>query len=438
MIEIISIIFQLFLFLFLTLFPINAHTSPKLYKILGNSIFFCIPSNIIILFCIFLIFSFFSINLNYILFIIIILELILFIKYFDKIKCEIFNKKNLFLVFFFLLFNFFLFIDLAYNLELGWDGLATWIFKANNFYIGNNYFDLFNQEIDFKQYPHLGSYVWAFFWKNSLIEYEYFGRLFFKYMYVTSIFVIALSIKGLSNIKTIIVIFFLILLSQDYDNTLEGYQDYIIFSLMIFSGKLLQSITKKNTSIIISFLFLLSVLILPWIKNEGVFYTIFLVILFSFTNVLFKMKLLFSFLSILNIAVQTLIVKILYNAKTAYQISFSNISIFFENFNIYNFVTDFLYISLYLFHGFAKYPISFLYLFGIFFIFMYKKINAENRLFIIFFALQMLFIFSVYLLTPENLIWHLQTSIKRLVLHTSGFYSFIFIWIYNNERRSII
>ena len=163
MIEIISIIFQLFLFLFLTLFPINAHTSPKLYKILGNSIFFCIPSNIIILFCIFLIFSFFSINLNYILFIIIILELILFIKYFDKIKCEIFNKKNLFLVFFFLLFNFYLFIDLAYNLELGWDGLATWIFKANNFYIGNNYFDLFNQEINFKQYPHLGSYVWAFF-----------------------------------------------------------------------------------------------------------------------------------------------------------------------------------------------------------------------------------------------------------------------------------
>ena len=256
-------------------------------------------------------------------------------------------------------------------------------------------------------------------------------------MYVTSIFVVALSIKGLSNIKTIIIIFILILLSQDYDNTLEGYQDYIIFSLMIFSGKLLELITKKNTSIIISFLFLLSVLILPWIKNEGVFYSIFFVIVFSITNVNFKMKLLFSFLSILNITIQTLIIKIFYNAETVYQISFSNIFIFLENFNIYNLVTDSLYISLYLLHGFAKYPISFLYLFGIFFIFMYKKINAENRLFIIFFALQMLFIFSVYLLTPENLIWHLQTSIKRLVLHTSGFYSFIFLWIYNNERRSI-
>jgi hypothetical protein len=29
----------------------------------------------------------------------------------------------------------------------------------------------------------------------------------------------------------------LILLSQDYDNTLQGYQDFLLFSLLIFSSR---------------------------------------------------------------------------------------------------------------------------------------------------------------------------------------------------------
>jgi len=433
MTEIFSIITQLIIFLFLTLFPVNNISTPFLYKSLGKSNFFCIPVNILILLFIFLICSFFSINLRYIFFLIFVTYLLIFFNSFYKICNEILNKENLSLKFFFITINLFLFFDLAYNLKIGWDGLATWIFKANNFYNGHSYFNLFDQEIIYKQYPHLGSYTWAFFWKNSLIEKEYFGRLFYQYIYVVSIFVIANSLKIFSNLKIIITIFCLILLSQDYDNILQGYQDYLLFSLLIFSGKLIQIITFKNNSnnLLLNNFFLLSILIIPWIKNEGAFYSIFLVILFFLSKSTFLTKLIFSLLVILNIGSHAFIIKFIYNLESLYQFSFNTILLLFKNFDISNLAIKISYIFLYLFHGFIKYPITILYLLGIFYIIKYKKITFENKLFLAFFFMQFLFIFGIYILTNQNLVWHLQTSIKRLILQTSGFYLFITIWVIN-------
>lgn len=439
MTEIFSIISQLIIFLFLTLFPVNNISTPFLYKSLGKSNFFCIPVNILILLFIFLICSFFSINLRYVFFLIFVTYLLIFFNSFYKICNEILNKENLSLKFFFITINLFLFFDLAYNLEIGWDGLATWIFKANNFYNGHSYFNLFEQEIAFKQYPHLGSYTWAFFWKNSLIEKEYFGRLFYQYIYVVSVFVIANSIKIFSNLKIIITIFCLILLSQDYDNTLQGYQDYLLFSLLIFSGKLIQTITSRNNSknLLLNNFFLLSILIIPWIKNEGVFYSIFLVILFFLSKSTFLMKLIFSLLVILNIGSQTFIIKFIYKLETLYQLSFNTILLLFKNFDISNLAIKISYIFLYLFHGFIKYPITILYLFGILYVIKFKKITYENKFFLAFFFMQFLFIFGIYILSNQDLVWHLQTSIKRLILQTSGFYLFITIWVINNFGKKL-
>lgn len=434
MTEIFSIVSQLIMFSFMTLFPVNNISTPFLYKSLGNSNFFCIPVNILILFFIFLICSFFPINLHYLFFFIFVVYLLIFLKNFYKICNEIFIKKNLSLKLFFITINLFFFFDLAYNLEIGWDGLAIWIFKVNNFYNGHSYFNLFEQEIAFKQYPHLGSFSWAFFWKNSLMDKEYFGRLFYQYIYVVSIFVIANSIKIFSNLKIIIAIFCLIILSQDYDNTLQGYQDYLLFSLLIFSGKLIQTITSRNNSnnLLLNYFFLLSVLIIPWIKNEGVFYSIFLVILFFLSKASLLMKLIWSFLAILNIGLHAFIIKFIYKLESLYQFSFNTILLLFKNFDISNLAIKISYIFLYLFHGFIKYPITILYLFGILYVIIYKKITYQNKFFLIFFFMQCLFIFGIYILTIADLVWHLQTSIKRLILQTSGFYLFISVWVINN------
>jgi hypothetical protein len=439
MTEIFSIIAQLIIFFFITLLPINNITTPFLYKSLGKSNFFCIPVNILILLFIFFICSFFTINLRYVFFFIFVTYLLIFFNNFYKICSEILKKENVSLKLFFIAINLFLFFDLAYNLEIGWDGLAIWIFKANNFYNGHSYFNLFEQEIIYKQYPHLGSYTWAFFWKNSLIEKEYFGRLFYQYIYVVSVFVIANSIKIFSNLKIIVTIFCLILLSQDYDNTLQGYQDYLLFSLLIFAGKLIQTITFRNNSknLLLNIFFLLSILIIPWIKNEGVFYSIFLIILFFLSNATYLVKFVFFCLVIFNIGSHAFIIKFIYKLDNLYQFSFNTILLFFKNFDISNLAIKISYIFLYLFHGFIKYPISILYLLGILYVIIYKKITYQNKFFLIFFFMQYLFIFGIYILSNEDLVWHLQTSIKRLILQTSGFYLFISIWVLNNFGKKI-
>jgi len=228
-------------------------------------------------------------------------------------------------------------------------------------------------------------------------------------------------------------------LSQDYDNTLQGYQDYLLFSLLIFSGKLIQTITSRNNSnnLLLNNFFLLSILIIPWIKNEGVFYSIFLVILFFLSKTTFLMKLIFSLLVILNIGSHAFIIKFIYKLESLYQFSFNTILLLFKNFDISNLVIKISYIFLYLFHGFIKYPITILYLFGILYVIKYKKITYENKFFLAFFFMQFLFIFGIYILSNQDLVWHLQTSIKRLILQTSGFYLFISIWVINNFGKKL-
>ena len=85
------------------------------------------------------------------------------------------------------------------------------------------------------------------------------------------------------------------------------------------------------------------------------------------------------------------------------------------------------------FHGLFKYPLALLNIFSFVMLFAYRNIFLEYRIFIFFLLFNIFFIFGVYILTPYDLVWHLQTSIKRLILQTSGFYFFIFIALYNKK-----
>jgi hypothetical protein len=384
-----------------------------------------------------LVFSFFKFSLNQLLILIIIFYSSLFIIFFKKIYKEIQKQKDFSLYFFFIFINFIFFINLAYNLEIGWDGLATWIFKSNLFYNNKSYFDLFNEDITFKQYPHLGSYTWAFFWKNSLMDKEYFGRLFLKYIYLVSLFIIAISVKNISNFKRIIIVFCLILLSQDYDHILEGYQEYLLFSLLIFAGKLMQIIvtnSKKNKFNFIFLFLLLDACLLPWVKNEGFLYSLFIAFIFLFVKTNFLKKIIFSSFIFINLLYQSIIIKFIYKLESLFQISVDNIFIFVNKISFAEFFSKIFYISIYFIHGIFKYPLAIVYLISILYILRFKKIIYTNKIFIIFFILNISFIYTTYLLTPHDIIWHLQTTIKRLVLQTSGFYIFLTIILINNNK----
>ena len=101
--------------------------------------------------------------------------------------------------------------------------------------------------------------------------------------------------------------------------------------------------------------------------------------------------------------------------------------------NVYEIAKRFIYINFYIVHSLLKYPINLINFIGICLsIYFYKKI-PENKFLLLFLILNIIFIFSIYLITPLPFEWHLQTSIKRLFLQTSGLYFFIIINILNRR-----
>ena len=201
MIELLQIFLQLFIFTFLTSFPINKYTL-ELCNIKNKFNFFHFLSiNSLILFLLLLLFSFIKIDLLKIFFIIIFfhLTILIIIR-----KYIFFSKLNILEVFFFFL-SLCIFINTTNNLELGWDGFA-WKQKANFFYNGGFFFDIYKFENVYSHYPHLGTYLWAFFWKNTLLNYEYLGRFFYSYIYLLSLFTIASSFYYIKNFHKIVIL----------------------------------------------------------------------------------------------------------------------------------------------------------------------------------------------------------------------------------------
>jgi hypothetical protein len=428
MTEIIQVFTHLILFIFLSSFPVNKIVTPSIYVQADKSLFNVFFLNIIFFLTILLFASFFHVNLKNLFIILIFFYLFLFFLNFSKIIYNI-KKIKLELIAIFFLVNLFYFFNIAYNLKLGWDGLG-WITKANNFYLGKNYFELSDV---YAQYPQLGGYLWAFFWKNSFIDKEYLGRLYYAFLYFTSLFVLVSSFKNLEFLKKVIFLFLLLIFS--YDSSLEGYQEYFIFSLLIFCGKLILLLNYNKDKIYLYIFLILATCLLPWIKNEGYFYSIFISFLFFLSKQDQQKKIIFISIVIFNILLQISFIKLIFKLDATLQFSLVNqvYDLLFNNIQLLSFAKKISIIMLYAFHGLLKYPIALLNVFSFILLIKYRNFLPEYKIFIYFLILNIFFIFSIYILTPHDLIWHLQTSIKRLILQTSGFYFFIFIALYNKK-----
>ena len=154
-------------------------------------------------------------------------------------------------------------------MKLEWDGLNHWVPKTLTFFEGEDISNLRN--LGFSEYPHLGPFVWAFFWKNSLLQYEYIGRLFYVFFYVTALFSIFDGIFEKNNLLKIILIFLLSILTYDLF-LFGGYQEYLIFSLLIILSKCFFEIKfKKIISNNQSFYYFFNAIfhVLIWFKDEG-------------------------------------------------------------------------------------------------------------------------------------------------------------------------
>jgi hypothetical protein len=181
--------------------------------------------NLVVGINLFLIFSFFKINLNYLFLIIMAFSLSLIIINYKNFLFLF--KKNITISLFFLVFVYSVATVIAKTSFLEWDGLEHWIFKAQVYFQGGEYKDLANVPQNY--YPHLGSYIWAFFWKNSYLQYEYFGRIFFIFIFATSIFSLISKLSNkFSLIEKLSVLFIIGSLSTNF-YLFGGYQEYLIF-----------------------------------------------------------------------------------------------------------------------------------------------------------------------------------------------------------------
>lgn len=433
MIEYLVILFQLFIFVFFSYFPINSSTSKYFLnscKDLSIINYFII--NLSILMSILLVASFTRFGLEEVFFILLIFYTLLFFISFKDILSKNY-KDNFLIISIFMIINFALFVDVARDLQLNWDALTLWKLKANHFYNGNNYFDITyypDAYFPHPQYPHLGTYIWAFFWKNAILDYEYLGRTFQTYLYVVSLFVLVVSFRFQTNSKIFLGLVVLIFLT--YDPDLRGYQDIYIFSLIIFFGFFIYEKFRLDTNLN-SFIILIP-LILPWIKNEGIFYSIFLLIIYFVVEKNSLKKFIFPLVVLLTIFLQLYLNMTYFNLNTLFQFEIKSSNILNDQgFSLL--LNKFIKILFYSSHAFFKHPILILDAFIIFISFYYLKLDRSIMPFYLFLILCTSFIFGIYVFTPNDIKWHLQSSVDRLLLHTSGIY--IYLLVILNDKKII-
>ncbi len=426
MIEILNIFVQFFIFLAFFSFPIN-NLSTKFFtiKIPNNDFFSIISLNILIHLNLFLIISFLNIDIQKYFLLMLILGFFLLIdNFFKNITYWKKNTDNFFYKVLFVILIFAVFFDVSENLKLEWDALSHWIYKTKNFYYGYGINNL--DKVSFAEYPHLGTFIWSFFWKNSILKLEYFGRLFFCFFYLVSIFNLANNIllKTSYYIK-ILVTTFIVFISYDIF-LFSGYQGYLIFSILIIFSNFYLNLYNKEHSENYNFNFLFFLIIgfqsVIWFKDEGIFYFLIISscsILFIKISLLKKIFLLFFSFSfpLIQFFIQKNII-----GFYGFQADIIHSSLY-ELLNIKILFFKLFLITKYILISFVKYKLWIINLFSLFLIFFLdKKLFLNLKPWIIILLLNFALLYAIYLHTPYDLEFLLKVTLDRLLFQTSGFY----------------
>jgi hypothetical protein len=424
MTEIIQIAYSVFFLTIFFLFPLNKY----FLNFLTNNKEFnntdAIAINFIIHLFFFFLISFFKINFyfyGYTIFTIsIIINIFLIKKNFNLNKISLLDIISAITLFGIV-------IQIALTNRLEWDGLAHWFYKVQIFYQNGSVLDL--KEVPLPSYPHLGSFVWAFFWKISYLKYEYLGRFFYIFIYLVSI----LSLAKLLKDSLYSLIFFIAVSTLTLDFYLfGGYQEYLLFSILSIFARFFFFTYKKDKrkNYLYIILFNLICFILPWVKQEGEFYALFLFFLVIFKKEFTKKnKLLFSLVFILSIT-SWYIIESYIKGHIAYQLPLNRDNYLSRYKDVIIIIQTFAYITLHIFKVMIRYPVWILIVIFSFLYFKKNNFNENIKLIIFFFVMNYGLIYAIYFWIPVDFIFSLQTSLFRLMLHTTGFYSVILIILF--------
>lgn len=432
MTELILII--LHLFFIMAFFSIKPFIfNKKLHQTITTSLTENLLLNFLIAGNFILILSFFNLNLS---------EIIRFYLIYTFGLCIFFLKNNFFnlsktkidYIFEFIiifLISIIIFIDISNKLILSWDSEKFWLYKKLSFY---NNFTIENlKNLARPEYPFLGGLIGSFFWKLSFIGSEYASRLYLGLLYTIAIYSL-IENTSVPKIYKFLILFLFVLITYDYHKLFNGNQEILIFSLICFSLSSCYKI-KYNKNIILNFIIiLLSCNLLVWTKQEGMFYTFFLMIttyfVFKFSS---KVKIYFFILLLSLIVLRIYIFKvynfeITLNKNVVNELSFQVILSSFE-------IQKSLAIFKYLFFAIFQ---NLYFLFGVLLILLNRIMNNKIRYINVYLLINITFIYIVYLLVNDADRSHeflLRFGIERLLFNISPVIILLFVETINKKKN---
>jgi len=261
-------------------------------------------------------------------------------------------------------------------------------------------------------------------------DFEYLGRIFYIFIYVLSIFSIVdcLKIKYLEKI-----IFAILLISLTYKyNLFSGLQDVLIFSFILLSARFIYFFFDKDFQGHINFLIIVILSltnVLFWIKNEGIFYSLFIIFSLLIANKLPIKKKLYLILGSIFLLLFRIIMFNYYNIelnKGYFQLEET------LNFDFLSIVEKSKLIIFYLFVNVTRNLIYLITIPLLIYIVMIHKIKNITKFISYFFILNLAFVFSTYLFKMTEVEILLKASMDRVLFQTSGIYFLIIIVFVNN------
>ena len=429
MIEILNIIFTLIVFLILSFFSsfflINYSSNKNKIDILDLS-----GSSFIIFLNIILIFSLINPDKELLFYFCISISLL---SIFILIKKN-FKIDNKILYFFLLFFVLLVSIDISNNFGYTWDTKKYYLHKSTAFY--QNYF--INDFVKKIEYPHFGTYIWSFFWKNNLINFEYTGRLIYGYIYVFSIFYFINSFNCEKYLKILISILLILI---TYKTILfDGRPDILMFALFLFISKHLNEIFHKNKFNLLNIFFVILLLnLLIWTKSEGIAY----VILISLTLLIFAKGTLNKKMIFLSSIFVVILLK--YFTYHYYGISLNP---HHDTFNIESMnKIDFNFIisrslditSWYIVYLFTNPIIIFSFISFLIIFFKNKKLLTKFNYLYFFLIAKFFVLYVTFFVTAYPMPFHVKYSLDRIIFHSSGIFLLIVyycaIYLLNDKKK---
>ena len=336
-------------------------------------------------------------------------------------------------IFVFLIIFLIISTNVAGELNLGWDAKYFYYIKALFFIENQNFGDL-NKFADNLFHPHLGSYFWAFFWNLMPLKLEYFGRLFFVFLFCFSIFYICknnLKDKFFENAIFIL----LILITYTY-NRFSGLQEILLCSFLVMISKYFY-LLKKSNDISYAFFIILSCNLIIWLKSEGIAYSLILILLLNFSTQISKKIKVYANLFYISIIILKIIIYQYFDFGWG-QITINQTD--FSYANVHAWHLDYIFdLNLAIILHKLKFIIPFLFyysLINVFFVVGFiillasnfqKKIDSYIKIVNYYFIFNIILIMCIYLFADREIEVLVRTTMERIIFTTSGFYVFLII-----------